>query len=89
MKLKFVPLPVLLAQCDALITIPKIIETEASGIEPVALAQLKRLLVQTLGILCSDSKDAQDRTRESGGLALLLGMCQINDANPSESSSFS
>lgn len=63
---------------------PVITDLDEPWIEPAASAQLKRCLVQILGILSDNSKDAQDRVRESGGLALLLGLCQINDSNPSK-----
>ncbi|GAA6049385.1 hypothetical protein JCM3770_007319 [Rhodotorula araucariae] len=59
-----------------------------------AIAQLQRVIVQFLGILAfcppltterptppPRVKDAQDRVRESGGLELLLSMCQIDERN--------
>ncbi|BGP49445.1 hypothetical protein JCM10450v2_005336 [Rhodotorula kratochvilovae] len=59
-----------------------------------AIAQLQRTIVQFLGILsfCPPLtterptppprvKDAQDRVRESGGLELLLSMCQMDERN--------
>lgn len=64
------------------------IEEETPIIEPLALGHLKRNCVRILGILAFDSKDAQNRIREAGGLGLLLGMCQISDVNHSASSSF-
>lgn len=54
--------------------------------EPHAIAELKRSCVRLLGIAGFETKDAQDAIRETGGLTLLLGMCQINDKNPSTSS---
>lgn len=60
-------------------------EESATIIEPLAIGHLKRNCVRILGILSFDSKEAQDRIREAGGLGLLLGMCQISDVNPSES----
>lgn len=52
--------------------------------DPHAIAVIKRSCVQLLGILSFEIKEAQDEIRELGGLTLLLGLCQINDANPSE-----
>ncbi|GAA5885464.1 hypothetical protein JCM3774_002592 [Rhodotorula dairenensis] len=60
-----------------------------------AIAQLQRTAVQYLGITSfatptrnadpqtkSRVKRAQDRVREAGGLGLVLGMCQIDERNP-------
>ncbi|GAA5987350.1 hypothetical protein JCM10908_001921 [Rhodotorula pacifica] len=60
-----------------------------------AIAQLQRAAVQYLGIASfappgrlADArtktrvKAAQDRVREAGGLGLVLGMCQIDERNP-------
>jgi hypothetical protein len=57
------------------------------GRSPVATPageQLKRTCVRLCGIAAYDQKDAQDLIRESGALVSVLGMCQINDANPSK-----
>lgn len=64
-----------------------------------AIAQLQRTSVQFLGIASFASpssstaaaakriqarvKAAQDRVRVAGGLGLVLGMCQIDERNPS------
>ena len=52
-------------------------------IELEGIALLKRSCVRLLGIITFEQKEGQDRLREAGGLTLLLGLCQINDSNPS------
>lgn len=54
-------------------------------VEPEALGQLKRSCVRLLGVVSFEQEEAQRRVRESGGLGLLLGMCQIDDTNLSAS----
>ena len=41
--------------------------------------------MRLLGVVSYEQREAQDAVRETGGLALVLGMCQINDANISAS----
>ncbi|GAA5955880.1 hypothetical protein JCM21900_003860 [Sporobolomyces salmonicolor] len=66
------------------------VSTSAEADSP-AIEQLKRTCVRYLGIVSFvpahgksdvETKRAQARVRESGGLALLLGMCQIDERNP-------
>lgn len=72
----------------------------ASALSPesiAAIAQLQRTAVQYLGIVTflppfsasntakSRIEEAQKRVRENGGLEVLLGLCQIDERNPSES----
>ncbi|GAA5984198.1 hypothetical protein JCM11641_005146 [Rhodosporidiobolus odoratus] len=57
-----------------------------------ALAQLQRTCAQFLGIVSFSppgttktsgaTRRAQDRTKETGGLGILLSMCQIDERNP-------
>lgn len=54
-----------------------------SSSSSIALESLKKSCVRLVGILAWQDKTAQDEIRELGGLNLLLGMCQINDLNPS------
>ncbi|BGP56382.1 hypothetical protein JCM8202v2_004000 [Rhodotorula sphaerocarpa] len=67
------------------------IATESDGV--AAIAQLQRTAVQYLGIVsfipvqasrstALRAQEAQDRIRIAGGLELVLGMCQIDDRNP-------
>lgn len=55
-----------------------------SPVDTPAVEQLKRTCVRLCGIAAYEQKEAQDAIRESGALVAVLGMCQINDANPSE-----
>jgi ataxin-10 len=48
-------------------------------------AYLKRDLVRMLGILCHEKKMVQDRTREAGGIEVVMNMCVIDDRNPCKS----
>lgn len=45
---------------------------------------LKRSCVRLIAVVCSEQREAQDAVREAGGINLILGMCQINDANLSK-----
>jgi len=56
-----------------------------SPVDIPAVEQLKRTCVRLCAIAAFEQKDAQDVIRESGALVAILGMCQINDANPSKS----
>ncbi|ORY78085.1 spinocerebellar ataxia type 10 protein domain-domain-containing protein [Leucosporidium creatinivorum] len=57
------------------------LEEEAKWVEPEAVGLLKRSCVRLIAIVSSEQREAQDAVREAGGLNLILGMCQINDAN--------
>ncbi|KAF8967697.1 spinocerebellar ataxia type 10 protein domain-containing protein [Flammula alnicola] len=43
---------------------------------------LKRDLVRLLGVLSHGMKDVQDRTREAGGLPVVMNLCVIDERNP-------
>ncbi|KAF8202194.1 spinocerebellar ataxia type 10 protein domain-containing protein [Pholiota molesta] len=43
---------------------------------------LKRDLVRLLGVLAHGVKDVQDRTREAGGLPVIMNLCVIDERNP-------
>ncbi|GAA5909579.1 hypothetical protein JCM5296_003879 [Sporobolomyces johnsonii] len=69
---------------------PSPTSTPAEADSP-AIEQLKRTCVRYLGIVSfvpahgksdAETKRAQARVRTSGGLAMLLGMCQIDERNP-------
>jgi hypothetical protein len=49
------------------------------------LAQLKRNLVQLLGILSFEDIAVGDQVREHGGIQLLLSLTEVDEANPCES----
>lgn len=57
----------------------------ASATDHHGFAYLKRDLVRMLGILCHEKKAVQDRTREAGGIEVIMNMCVIDDRNPCES----
>ena len=46
---------------------------------------LKRDLVRLLGVLAHGVKDVQDRTREAGGLPVIMNLCVIDERNPCKS----
>ncbi|SCV70274.1 BQ2448_1668 [Microbotryum intermedium] len=54
----------------------------APWIDPPAIGQLKRECVRFLSIAASDNQKAQEEIREKEGLVMVLGMCQIDDSNP-------
>lgn len=60
------------------------LEEESKWVEPEAVSLLKRSCVRLIAIVSAEQKEAQDAVREAGGINLILGMCQINDANLSE-----
>ncbi|KAH9479488.1 Copper transport protein 86 [Psilocybe cubensis] len=43
---------------------------------------LKRDLVRLLGVLSHGAKSVQDRTREAGGLAVVMNLCVVDERNP-------
>ncbi|SCZ87411.1 BZ3500_MvSof-1268-A1-R1_Chr2-2g04877 [Microbotryum saponariae] len=51
-------------------------------LDPPAIGQIKRECVRFLAIASSDHFKAQEEIREKGGLVMVLGMCQIDDSNP-------
>lgn len=46
------------------------------------IAQLKRILVQLLGVLTFGDTQVGDQVREAGGVQLLLGMTEVDEGNP-------
>lgn len=62
----------------------KIRQIEATNDYPSYFVNLKKLLVQLIGTLAFEEPSIQDRTRELGGLGLVLSQCNIDDDNPCE-----
>ncbi|KAI9637377.1 spinocerebellar ataxia type 10 protein domain-containing protein [Dioszegia hungarica] len=46
------------------------------------IAQLKRVLVELLGVLTFGDTDVGDQVREAGGVQLVLGMTEMDEGNP-------
>lgn len=49
------------------------------------IAQLKRVLVELLGVLTFCDTSVGDQVREAGGVQLVLGMTEMDEANPCKS----
>ena len=43
---------------------------------------MKRDLVRLLGVLSHGVQAVQDRTREAGGLPVVMNMCVVDERNP-------
>lgn len=52
------------------------------------IAQLKRVLVELLGVLTFGDTGVGDQVREAGGVLLILGMTEMDEANPCKSASW-
>lgn len=50
----------------------------------IGFTYLKRDLVRLLGILVHQSKEAQDRARDAGGIQVVMNQCVIDERNPCE-----
>ncbi|KAI0084463.1 spinocerebellar ataxia type 10 protein domain-containing protein [Irpex rosettiformis] len=50
--------------------------------DPKGFSYLKRDLVRLLGILVADRPAVQDRTRNCGGIPVILNLCVMDDRNP-------
>ncbi|PPQ90769.1 hypothetical protein CVT25_010158 [Psilocybe cyanescens] len=50
--------------------------------ESSGFSYLKRDLVRLLGVLSHGVKSVQDRTREAGGLAVVMNLCVVDERNP-------
>lgn len=48
----------------------------------IGFTYLKRDLVRLLGILVHQSKEAQDRARDAGGIQVVMNQCVIDERNP-------
>lgn len=55
--------------------------------ESSGFSYLKRDLVRLLGVLCHGVRSVQDRTREAGGLPVVMNLCVIDERNPCGSKS--
>ncbi|KAF9531749.1 spinocerebellar ataxia type 10 protein domain-containing protein [Crepidotus variabilis] len=58
---------------------PKEVTSDPSSI---GFSYLKRDLVRLLGVLCAGVKSVQDRTRDAGGLPVVMNLCVIDERNP-------
>ena len=55
---------------------------QASDPTTIGFSYLKRDLVRLLGVLSHGVKSVQDRTREAGGLPVVMNLCVVDERNP-------
>jgi len=62
--------------------------TESPSADVSGFSYVKRDLIRLLGVLSHGMQSVQDRTREAGGLPIVMNMCVIDERNPCSLSLF-
>ena len=55
---------------------------ETPNVDPTGFLYVKRDLVRLLGVLAHESRPVQDRTRNAGGIPIVMNLCVIDERNP-------